>query len=83
MADDYPHITKSVSLMVFDLIDKFKQNIVGVGDLTWHEDGEMLAEQKYLYGGIFGEVLGMLNEMGGGGLKVCKVGVEVILENCR
>lgn len=32
MADDYPHINKSVSLMIFDLIDKFKQLIVGVGD---------------------------------------------------
>lgn len=81
IGDDYPHINKSVSIMLSDLMHNFDCEIVTKGNLTWNEDEDMLYEQKYLYKMVFGEVLSKLKEKQAS--KHVIMNVQEILEACE
>lgn len=62
MCDDYPVLMKSVPMMVFDLMSTFKSELIERDQIKWHQDSEMLSEQKYMYKTMFDETVRLLNE---------------------
>jgi len=62
MSDDYPHLTKSIPMMMYDLISTFKSDLITLNQITWHDDEFMVFEQKYLYKTVFEETIKLMNE---------------------
>ena len=62
MSDDYPHLTKSIPMMMYEQISTFKSDLITLNQIKWHDDEYMVFEQKYLYKTVFDETIKIMNE---------------------
>ena len=62
MSDDYPHLTKSIPMMMFDQISTFKSDLITLNLIKWHDEEFMVFEQKYQYKTVFEEAIKLMNE---------------------